>query len=59
MSGKIETLLIRAAGFLIEFNTRKKRVGIEHGNVRDFEAGTEFYERQTRKGRARRIRKGK
>ena len=56
---EIETLLIRAAGFLLEFNTRKKRVGIEHGNVRDFEAGTEFYERQTKKGRARRIRKGK
>lgn len=48
---EIETLLIRAAGFLLEFNTRKKRIGIAHGNVRDFEAGTEFYERQTKKGR--------
>lgn len=28
---EIETLLIRAAGFLLEFNDRKKRVGIDHG----------------------------
>ncbi len=48
---EIETLLIRAAGFLLEFNSRKKRVGISHGNIRDFEAGTLFYERQYRKGR--------
>ena len=48
---EIETLLIRAAGFLLEFNDRKKRVGIAHGNVRDFEAGTLFYERQKKKGR--------
>jgi hypothetical protein len=48
---EIETLLIRAAGFLLEFNDRKKRVGIEAGNVRDYEAGTIFYERQYKKGR--------
>lgn len=48
---EIETLLIRAAGFLLEFNSRKKRVGISHGNVRDFEAGTIFYERHYKKGR--------
>jgi hypothetical protein len=48
---EIETLLIRAASFLLEFNTRKKRIGIDHGNVRDFEAGTLFYERQKKKGR--------
>jgi len=47
---EIETLLIRAAGFLLEFNNRKKRVGISHGNVRDFEAGTRFYERQWKRG---------
>jgi hypothetical protein len=47
---EIETLLIRAAGFLLEFNDRKKRVGIAHGNVRDFEAGTLFYERQHKRG---------
>lgn len=50
---EIETLLIRAAGFLLEFNSRKKRVGISHGNIRDYEAGTLFYERQYRRGRAR------
>lgn len=48
---EIETLLIRAASFLLEFNNRKKRVGISHGNVRDFEAGTLFYERQQKKGK--------
>lgn len=47
---EVETLLIRAAGFLLEFNTRKKRIGVESGNVRDYEAGTFFYERQRRKG---------
>jgi hypothetical protein len=48
---EIETLLIRAAGPQLEFNDRKKRVGIKPGNVRDFEPGTHFYERQTKKGR--------
>jgi hypothetical protein len=48
---EIETLLLRAAGFLLEFNERKKQVGVEHGNVRDFEAGTLFYERQKKKGK--------
>lgn len=48
---EIETLLIRAAGFLLEFNSRKKRVGISHGNVRDYEAGTFFYERQYKRGK--------
>jgi hypothetical protein len=50
---EIETLLIRAAGFLLEFNDRKKRVGLEAGNVRDYEAGTIFYERQYKRGRRR------
>lgn len=48
---EIETLLIRAAGFLLEFNDRKKRVGIAPGNIRDYEAGTVFYERQYKKGK--------
>jgi hypothetical protein len=47
---EIETLLIRAAGPLLEFNSKKKRVGISHGNIKDFEAGTLFYERQRKKG---------
>jgi len=50
---EIETLLIRAAGFLLEFNDRKKRVGLKAGNVRDYEAGTVFYERQYKRGRQR------
>jgi hypothetical protein len=48
---EVETLLIRAAGFLLEFNSRKKRVGIAHGNIRDYEAGTLFYERHYKKGK--------
>ncbi|GAA0888696.1 hypothetical protein [Rhodanobacter soli] len=47
---EIETLLIRAAGPLLEFNTRKKRIGIAAGNIRDYEAGTNFYERHYKKG---------
>lgn len=48
---EIETLMIRAAGFLLEFNDRKKRIGIAPGNIRDYEAGTIFYERQYKKGK--------
>lgn len=47
---EVETLMIRAAGFLLEFNDKKKRVGIAPGNIRDYEAGTVFYERQHKKG---------
>lgn len=46
---EIETLLIRTAGFLLEFNSRKKRVGLGSGNIRDYEAGTFFYERQRKR----------
>ena len=48
---EIETLLIRAAGDQLEFNDRKKRVGIKPGSISDYEPGTIFYERQTKKGR--------
>jgi hypothetical protein len=48
---EIETLLIRAAGDQLEFNDRKKRVGIQPGNVRDYEPETVFYERHKKKGR--------
>ena len=48
---EVETLLIRAAGPSLHFNERKKRVDIAPGNVRDYEAGTQFYERQYRRGR--------
>lgn len=47
---EVETLMIRAAGFLLEFNTKKKRVGVAPGNVHDYEVGTIFYERQRKKG---------
>ncbi len=50
---EIETLLIRAASFLLEFNSRKKRVGISHGNICDYEAGTVFYERHYKRGKKR------
>lgn len=48
---EIETLVIRAAGSLLHFNNKKKRVDIAPGNIRDFEAGTHFYERQMKKGK--------
>ena len=50
---EIETLLIRAAGPLLAFNSQKKRVDIRAGNIRDFEAGTRFYERHYKRGRKR------
>lgn len=56
---EIETLLIRAGGPQLHFNSRKKRIDIQPGNVRDFEAGTFFYERQYRRGRHRRTRRGR
>lgn len=56
---EVETLLIRAAGFLLEFNDRKKRVGLAPGNIRDYEAGTLFYERQSKKGAVKKVPKKK
>jgi hypothetical protein len=47
---EIETLLIRAAGPLLAFNTRKKQVTILPGNIRDYEPGTHFYERHYKRG---------
>ena len=49
--GEIETILIRASSPLLEFNSQKKRVDIRAGNVRDFEAGTAFFERQYQRGK--------
>lgn len=49
---EIETLVIRAASPLLDFNERKKRTIISTGNVRDYEGGTFFYERQRKRGRA-------
>ena len=49
--GEIETILIRAAGPLLEFNSQKKRVDLRSGNIRDYEAGTDFFERQYHRGK--------
>ena len=43
---EIETIMIRAAGPLLHFNKRKVRNDIQAGDVRDFEQGTLFVERQ-------------
>jgi hypothetical protein len=48
---EIETLLIRLGGAHLQFNERKKRIDISPGNVRDYEAGTNYVERQRKKGR--------
>jgi hypothetical protein len=47
---EIETIMIRAAGPLLDFNTKKVRIDISPGDIKDFEAGTTFYERQRIKG---------
>jgi hypothetical protein len=52
---EIETIMIRAAGPLLDFNLRKVRNDIQPGDVKDFEAGTHFYERQYKKGPKSRI----
>ncbi|MGA2278076.1 MAG: hypothetical protein ABSG00_10755 [Terracidiphilus sp.] len=49
---EIETLLIHAAGPLLDFNRKKKRAGIQTGAIKDFETGTHFYFRSdTTKGK--------
>lgn len=48
---EIETLMIRTAGSLLSFNDKKKRHDQMTGRVTDYEAGTQFAERQSRKGK--------
>ena len=48
---EVETLLIRAAGFLLEFNEQKKQVGHWPGNPTDYEIGTAVYARRYKKPR--------
>lgn len=48
---EIETALIRVASHLLVFNQKKKRDDIEPGDVRDYEPGTFYFERQRKKGR--------
>jgi hypothetical protein len=52
---EIETAILRAAGPQMVLNTRKVRNGIERGNVRDYEAGTHFFERQRPRGRRKSV----
>jgi hypothetical protein len=47
---EIETVVIRAAGPQLVFNTQKKRVTNHAGSIRDYEPSTLFYERQKKKG---------
>jgi hypothetical protein len=55
---EIETLLIHAAGPLLDFNDKKKRTGIQAGSIKDFEAGTLFYERRYSRGKGPRVTRG-
>jgi len=48
---EIETLLIHAAGPLLEFNTKKKRTTTSAGSILDYEAGTKFFELHSKKGK--------
>jgi hypothetical protein len=48
---EIETLLIRVGAPMLYFNERKKRLSLSPGNIRDYEPGTQFYERNYKKGR--------
>ncbi len=41
---EIETLLIHVVGSLLDFNEKKRRIGLRSHAVGDFEAGTQFYQ---------------
>ena len=56
---EVETIMIRAAGPLLDFNDRKVRIDIQPGDVRDFEAGTKYVERQYKRGKQRKQRKAR
>ncbi len=47
---EIETAILRAAGGQMVLNERKVRMGLENGNVSDYEPGTWYFERQRPKG---------
>ena len=55
---EIETIMIRAAGPLLDFNEKKVRTDIKAGSVRDFEPGTRYVQRQYKKGKAS-VKKGR
>jgi hypothetical protein len=48
---EIETAILRASGGQMVLNTKKVRMGIEAGNVSDYEPGTLFFERQKKRGK--------
>lgn len=48
---ELETIMIRAAGPLLDFNSRKVRIDIQPGDIKDFEPGTHYVERQYKKGK--------
>lgn len=50
---EMETAILRAASSLMTLNERKVRVGLETGNVTDYEPGTHFVERQNPRGKPR------
>jgi hypothetical protein len=52
---EIETAIIRAAESQMFINKRKVRIGIKPGNVTDYEAGTLFFERQSNRGRRKKM----
>jgi len=56
---ELETLLIRIASPLLEFNSQKKRTTIEVGSVRDYSVGTLFLERKMKKKRVKKIKRNK
>ena len=43
---ELETLLIRIASPLLEFNSQKRRAATEVGSVRDYSLGTGFFQRK-------------
>lgn len=56
---EIETIMIRAAGPLLDFNNRKIRNDIQPADVRDFEPDTVYIERQYMHGQKKVLKKTK
>jgi hypothetical protein len=56
---EVETAFLRAASSQMVLNQKKVRTGLEVGNVADYEPGTEFIERQRKKGKKARRHRGR
>jgi hypothetical protein len=52
---ELETAILRAAGPQMILNNRKVRSNIDPGSIRDYEPGTQFFERQHKKGKKKKI----